>query len=333
MFPIPVGKGANRAFIDTVDKFTEESLLQGEMKVTINNLANRLNLNLLRMDMTKIPADPTAKQDFLHNASTSQLDMSDNAIRNHVTVDQTLFYLLKRLVEEKKEKKVKEEKKKENTYVPDTTPFGEKKDSTIPINPEYHPKAVEAAWMAWWEKKGFFHPDIEKISQEENPKIFTMVIPPPNVTGALHLGHALMLAIEDAVTRWKRMQGYHALWLPGVDHAGIATQSVVEKQLWKENQQTRHDLGREEFVKKVWEWKEEYGGKINNQFRRVGISVDWERFVFTLDDTRSRAVKEAFVRMHEQGLVYRSNRLINWCCALNTTLSDLEVEHTDLSEP
>jgi len=232
-----------------------------------------------------------------------------------------------------KEKKVKEEKKKENTYVADTTPFGEKKDSTIPINPEYHPKAVEAAWMAWWEKKGFFHPDIEKISQEENPKIFTMVIPPPNVTGALHLGHALMLAIEDAVTRWKRMQGYHALWLPGVDHAGIATQSVVEKQLWKENQQTRHDLGREEFVKKVWEWKEEYGGKINNQFRRVGISVDWERFVFTLDDTRSGAVKEAFVRMHEQGLVYRSNRLINWCCALNTTLSDLEVEHTDLSEP
>ena len=128
-----------------------------------------------------------------------------------------------------KEKKVKEEKKKENTYVPDTTPFGEKKDSTLPINPEYHPKAVEAAWMAWWEKKGFFHPDIEKIRQEENPKIFTMVIPPPNVTGALHLGHALMLAIEDAVTRWKRMQGYHALWLPGVDHAGIATQSVVEK--------------------------------------------------------------------------------------------------------
>lgn len=108
---------------------------------------------------------------------------------------------------------------------------------------------------------------------------------------------------------------------------------MVEKKLWKDNQQTRHDLGREEFVKKVWEWKEEYGGKINNQFRRVGISVDWERFVFTLDDTRSEAVKEAFVRMHEQGLVYRSNRLINWCCALNTTLSDLEVEHTDLTEP
>ena len=111
-----------------------------------------------------------------------------------------------------------------------------------------------------------------------------MVIPPPNVTGALHLGHALMLSIEDAITRWKRMQGYETLWLPGVDHAGIATQSVVEKQLWKKEKKTRHDYGREEFVNKVWEWKHEYGDKINNQFKRYAISVDWDRFAFTLDD-------------------------------------------------
>ena len=122
-----------------------------------------------------------------------------------------------------------------------------------------------------------------------------MVIPPPNVTGALHLGHALMLSIEDALIRWKRMNGYQTLWLPGVDHAGIATQSVVEKQLWKKEKKTRHDLGRDEFVKAVWKWKEDYGGRINNQFRRFGISVDWDRFAFTLDDPRYKAVIEAFV--------------------------------------
>ena len=110
-----------------------------------------------------------------------------------------------------------------------------------------------------------------------------MVIPPPNVTGALHLGHALMLVVEDAVTRWKRMQGYEVLWLPGCDHAGISTQSVVEKQIWKTENKTRHDYGREKFVKKVWDWKEEYGSKINNQFKRYGISVDWDRFRFTMD--------------------------------------------------
>jgi len=139
--------------------------------------------------------------------------------------------------------------------------------------------------------------------------VFTMVIPPPNVTGALHLGHALMLAVEDAITRYKRMQGYQVLWLPGVDHAGIATQSVVEKQIWKKEKKTRHDYGREAFVKKVWDWKDEYGGKINNQFRRYGISVDWKRFAFTLDPTRSKAVTEAFVRMFEKGMIYRATRL------------------------
>mgnify|MGYP001141674111 CR=1 FL=1 len=122
-----------------------------------------------------------------------------------------------------------------------------------------------------------------------------MVIPPPNVTGALHLGHALMLAIEDSIMRWRRMSGYETLWLPGCDHAGIATQSVVEKQLWKNEQKTRHDLGREDFVKAVWEWKDQYGGRINNQFRRMGICVDWDRYAFTLDEQRHDATIEAFV--------------------------------------
>lgn len=160
-----------------------------------------------------------------------------------------------------------------------------------------------------------------------------MMIPPPNVTGALHLGHALMLAIEDAISRWKRMSGYETLWLPGVDHAGIATQSVVEKQLWKKEKKTRHDLGREEFIKTVWDWKDEYGGRIVNQFSRYGISVDWDRFAFTLDEKRNKAVIEAFVRMHEKGLIYRTTRLVNWSCALKTALSDLEVEYLELKEP
>ena len=164
-------------------------------------------------------------------------------------------------------------------------------------------------------------------------KKFVMVIPPPNVTGALHLGHALMLAIEDAISRWKRMKGYETLWLPGVDHAGIATQSVVEKQLWKKEKKTRHDLGREQFIKSVWDWKDEYGGRIVNQFSRYGISVDWDRFAFTLDEKRNKAVIEAFVRMHEKGLIYRTTRLVNWSCALKTALSDLEVEYLDIKEP
>lgn len=141
-----------------------------------------------------------------------------------------------------------------------TTPAGEKKDCSSEMPAAYEPKQVEAAWYSWWEKKDFFHANPANVGKK---KSFVMVIPPPNVTGALHLGHALMLSVEDAITRWKRMSGYETLWLPGVDHAGIATQSVVEKQLWKKSRQTRHDFGREEFVKKVWEWKDEYGGKIN----------------------------------------------------------------------
>jgi valyl-tRNA synthetase len=160
-----------------------------------------------------------------------------------------------------------------------------------------------------------------------------MVIPPPNVTGALHLGHALMLAIEDSLMRWRRMRGHEVLWLPGCDHAGIATQSVVEKQLWKTEKKTRHDLGREKFVETVWKWKDEYGERINLQFRRMGISVDWDRFAFTLDEPRSIAVQEAFIRMYEKGRIYRDTRLVNWSSHLRTAVSDLEVDFLDLTGP
>lgn len=157
-----------------------------------------------------------------------------------------------------------------------------------------------------------------------------MVIPPPNVTGSLHLGHALTTAIEDTITRWNRMKGKVSLWVPGTDHAGIATQSVVEKKLKKEQGISRHDLGREEFVRRVWEWKETYGNKITNQIRCLGASVDWSREAFTMDKNLSKAVVEAFVKFHEDGLIYRDTRLINWSCALQSAISEIEVDYIDL---
>lgn len=156
------------------------------------------------------------------------------------------------------------------------------------------------------------------------------MIPPPNVTGALHIGHALFVAIEDTLARWHRMKGEHTLWLPGVDHAGIATQSVVEKQLSKLEGLTRHDLGRERFLERVWQWKEEYGGRIFSQMKKLGVSVDWTRQAFTMDDKLSRGVTEAFVQMWDKGLVYRANRLVNWSCYLKTAISDLEVDTEEL---
>jgi valyl-tRNA synthetase len=159
------------------------------------------------------------------------------------------------------ESKKKEEKK--DDFVADTTPKGEKKDCTKPMLDSYHPKSVEAAWYDWWEKKGFFSAKANPvINKKKTP--YTMVIPPPNVTGALHLGHALMLSIEDCLIRQKRMKGFETLWLPGCDHAGIATQSVVEKKIMKDEGKLKQDYGREKFVEKVWQWKDEYGGKINN---------------------------------------------------------------------
>jgi valyl-tRNA synthetase len=231
---------------------------------------------------------------------------------------------------EKKEKKVKVVKEPEIIVV-DETPIGDKKiidQDNFP--PSYQPKYVEAAWQAWWEKEQYYAPNMERALKEDRENKFVMVIPPPNVTGSLHLGHALTTAIEDTVTRWHRMKGKVTLWVPGTDHAGIATQSIVEKKIKKDENLSRHDLGREKFIERVWEWKDSYGNKITNQIRHLGASVDWDREAFTMDKNCSAAVTEAFVRFHEQGLVYRSTRLINWSCALQSAISDIEVDFIEL---
>ena len=194
----------------------------------------------------------------------------------------------------------------------------------------YHPQQVEAAWDAWWEASGFYSADPAAAAAAGPEGRFVMVIPPPNVTGTLHLGHGLTDSIEDCLARWHRMQGKPVMWLPGMDHAGIATQSVVEKRLAKERGITRHDLGREAFLEEVWKWKEAYGGKITEQIRHLGASVDWSRMHFTMDDALSTAVKEAFVTMYDKGLIYRQTRLVNWCCHLNTAISDIEVDRIEL---
>ena len=213
-----------------------------------------------------------------------------------------------------------------------TTPAGEKKDMSAPMASSYDPAAVESAWGEWWEASKFATPDVDAALAAPASERFVMVIPPPNVTGHLHLGHALTCAIEDSMARWNRMKGKHVLWLPGTDHAGIATQVVVAKKLLRETGQTRHDLGRDAFLKKIWEWKEQNGSHITKQLRRLGASVDWSREVFTMDERLSESVTEAFVRMYEKGIIYRDYRLVNWCCALNTCISDIEVEHLDVTK-
>jgi len=187
----------------------------------------------------------------------------------------------------------------------------------------YEPAQVEKKWYTAWEQRGDFHAD-EKSSKPH----YSIVIPPPNVTGVLHMGHALNNTLQDILCRWKRMSGYEVLWMPGTDHAGIATQNVVEKQLASEKS-NRHELGRDAFVERVWQWREESGGQIINQLKRLGASCDWERERFTMDEGLSQAVREVFVTLYADGLIYRANRLINWCPRCHTALSDLEVEHED----
>ena len=187
----------------------------------------------------------------------------------------------------------------------------------------FSPADIEAALYEKWVAAGYF-----KATSTSTKPAFTIVIPPPNVTGSLHIGHALDHTLQDTLTRMKRMKGFEALWLPGMDHAGIATQNVVEKQLATEGI-TRHDLGREDFVKKVWEWKAESGGVILDQMRRLGDSVDWSREAFTMDAGLSTAVLTIFKKLYDQGLIYRAERIINWCPRCLTALSDIEVEHQD----
>ncbi len=188
----------------------------------------------------------------------------------------------------------------------------------------YEPFDVEKKWIRFWRENNTFTPDVKSSAPG-----FSIVIPPPNVTGTLHMGHALNITLQDILCRYKRQKGYNVLWIPGTDHAGIATQNVVEKALKKENL-TREDLGREDFIKRVWKWKEEYGNKILNQIERLGASVDWTRLRFTMDDGLSKAVREVFVRLYEEGLIYKGDYIINWCPRCNTALADLEVEYKEV---
>jgi valyl-tRNA synthetase len=188
----------------------------------------------------------------------------------------------------------------------------------------YDPSEVEQKWYRFWTDQDYFHAD------ETVPKApYTIVIPPPNVTGSLHMGHALFVTIQDTLIRWRRMESRNALWMPGTDHAGIATQLIVERELRRTEGKSRQDLGREEFLKRVWAWKDKYGNRINEQMKVLGASLDWKRERFTMDEGLSRAVREVFVRLYEEGLIYRARRLINWCTVCRTAISDLEVEQNE----
>ena len=294
----------------------------------------------------------------LEDVSNSMADMAVNANETAVNVEDIIVdgenkpltkSALKKLAKQKlkdakKEKKAivpassskKEPKKKKQVVsVPiflNETVKGEKKSMSAEMAIAYYPEAVEAAWQDWWEEKGFFSCSDERIAAADAKERFVMIIPPPNVTGSLHLGHALTVSIQDCLTRWHRMQGHATLWVPGTDHAGIATQSVVEARLMKEEGLSRHDLGREEFLRRVWQWKEQYETRIHKQFRKVGCSVDWKRVYFSMDTNCSKAVVECFNKLWEDKLIYRATRLINWSCKLKTALSDIEVDYIDLEK-
>src|SRR5512142_296313 len=212
----------------------------------------------------------------------------------------------------------------------------------------YDPSAIEARWAEYWVREKLFHVPTppaapapqgasSPVAQAPAPPVrlpvrqkpvFTLLLPPPNVTGRLHMGHMLNQTQMDIIVRWHRMRGFLTLWLPGTDHAGIATQMMVERQLAKEGK-NRRDLGREAFVERVWEWRREYGGAILEQMKRLGASVDWSREYFTMDDNLSHAVREVFVRLYEEGLIYRGKYIVNWCPRCVTAISDLEVKHEE----
>ena len=194
------------------------------------------------------------------------------------------------------------------------------------MEPLYTPHGVEERWQRAWEEEGLFHADPEAPGES-----YVIAVPPPNVTGALHMGHALNGTLQDALIRWHRMRGFNTLWQPGYDHAGIATQAVVEKELRKQGT-TRQEIGREAFVERVWEWLHEYGGVIMGQFRRLGCSLDYDRERFTMDDGYVRAVMRFFMHLYERGWMYRDNRIINWCTDCRTSISELEVEHIDVND-
>ncbi|KAK4704184.1 valyl-tRNA synthetase, partial [Phenoliferia sp. Uapishka_3] len=234
-------------------------------------------------------------------------------------------------------------------------PEGRKKDQSNYMAASYNPLTVEKSWYSWWLKQEYFVPALESKNPtefsfyDENPVVarkddenfdwtkldpkrtFVIPAPPPNITGSLHIGHALAFGLQDTLIRWHRMRGFTTLYVPGFDHAGLSTQSVVEKRLAKDKGLTRHDLGREKFLEVCQAWKEDYQQRISNQITRLGVSCDWSRVAFTMSPEMGKAVDANFVRLHEDGIIYRANRLVNWCVKMNTTLSNLEVDQKELS--
>jgi len=310
----------------------------GDIKSVIRRLlpARSLSWTISRMN-NSISGEATREVGNVGGLSTN----ASKQLKNEAKKQAKMEKFAKKQQKQKESEEVTKSKKEKKLKISDraavsynvNTPKGHKKDTKCELPDSYSPVYVEAAWYPWWEKKGFFKPEYQSGEDlKPNPKgQFVICIPPPNVTGNLHLGHALTLAIEDAITRWNRMRGKTTLWNPGCDHAGIATQVVVERKLKREQGISRHDIGRENFVNEVWKWKNEKGGKIYDQFRRMGASVDWDRACFTMDNKLSRAVKETFVRLHEEGLIYRANRLVNWSCALNSAISDIEVDKSEVT--
>src|SRR5919198_749381 len=201
--------------------------------------------------------------------------------------------------------------------------MSEQQKDPAAISDRYEPAAVEERWYPIWEERGYFRAD-----PASPKKPYSIVIPPPNVTGSLHIGHGLNNTLQDVMVRMKRMDGFNTLWQPGTDHAGIATQVVVERQLAAEGKR-KEDLGREEFVRRVWQWKEDSGGTIIRQLKRLGASCDWSRLRFTMDEGLSRAVREVFVRLWDEKLIYRDDYIVNWCPRCQTVLSDLEVDREE----
>src|ERR1700747_778395 len=183
------------------------------------------------------------------------------------------------------------------------------------LPPQYDPREAQQRWLQFWNEHGYFHSRPDPARQP-----FCIVIPPPNVTGALHMGHALNNTLQDVLIRWRRMQGFNALWMPGTDHAGIATQAVVERRIRDEEKKTRHDLGREELVRRIWEWKDQYEKRILGQLRELGCSYDWSRTRFTLDPICARAVRTTFFAMFRDGYIFRGKRLVNWDTFLQTAV-------------
>ncbi|TPX38003.1 valine---tRNA ligase [Synchytrium microbalum] len=283
---------------------------------------------------TSAPSAQTSKQapaGMPINKNSEKNDAKRKAKEEKVAAKQAAAQkALAEKAEKGEKKKPKKEAAEPEVEFVNTTPKGEKKDMTAPMAASYSPRAVEASWYEWWEKTGVFKPELTESGDVKPEGSYVISIPPPNVTGSLHIGHALTNAIQDCLIRWNRMKGKSVLYIPGCDHAGIMTQVVVEKQLLKDRGVSRHDLGREAFVAEVWKWKEKYGSRIYEQLRRLGSTYEWERVSFTLDPKLCTAVNEAFVTLHDRGLIYRANRLVNWCTKLQTAVSNLEVENREL---